>query len=255
MSVRRFGEADPGNRIIGGAYAGENRKSSQLLRRKGSTVTIATPESEWPVRVSSRWSIPPCTRQQCRADHPRDRRRRRRTLPRLRTKAPRQAPSQRGRWAQHVVSVCQVRQLVESTIPPFSTRIARLASNRDGEADLPTRCRPHQSASRWRRSRRCTGESNKPRRGDRTGSPDRIATPAPRTAMQPHTREFPPEGRGFHRHRHVGTHKTHPQEGCDLNGSKEQQQERLPRHAPSLHRAKILAEAVNQQLSPHRQRP
>lgn len=81
MSVRRFGEADPGNRIIGGAYAGENRKSSQLLRRKGSTVTIATPESEWPVRVSSRWSIPPCTRQQCRADHPRDRRRRRRMLP------------------------------------------------------------------------------------------------------------------------------------------------------------------------------
>ena len=58
MSVRRFGEADPGNRIIGGAYAGENRKSSQLLRRKGSTVTIATPQSEWPVPVSSRWSIP-----------------------------------------------------------------------------------------------------------------------------------------------------------------------------------------------------
>ena len=169
MSVRRFGEADPGNRIIGGAYAGENRKSSQLLRRKGSTVTIATPESEWPVRVSSRWSIPPCTRQQCRADHPRDRRRRRRMLPRLRTKAPRQAPSQRGRWAQHVVSVCQVRQLVESTIPPFSTRIARLASNRDGEADLPTRCRPHQSASRWRRSRRCTGESNKTTTGRSNG--------------------------------------------------------------------------------------
>lgn len=160
MSVLGFGEADPGDRIIGGAYGGENRKSSQLLRRKGATVTIATPESEWPVRVSSRWSIPPCTRQQCRADHPRDRRRRRRMLPRPRMKAPRQAPSQHGRWAQHVVSVCRVRQLVESTIPPFATRIARLASNQDGEADLPTRCRPHQSASRWRRLRRCTGESN-----------------------------------------------------------------------------------------------
>ena len=35
MSVRGFGEADPGDRIIGGAYGGENRKSSQLLRRKG----------------------------------------------------------------------------------------------------------------------------------------------------------------------------------------------------------------------------
>ena len=70
----------------------------------------------------------------------------------------RRASAVGGRSTSYQYAKCD--RLVESTIPPFSTRIARLASNRDGEADLPTRCRPHQSASRWRISRRCTGGSN-----------------------------------------------------------------------------------------------
>ena len=85
-----------------------------------------------------------------------------------------------------------------------------------------------------------------PRRGDRAGSADRIATLAPSTGDEPHTCELPPEGRDFHRHGHIRTHKTHAEEGRDLNDAKEQQKQRFPRHAPSTHRAKFLAKTINQ---------
>ena len=52
---------------------------------------------------------------------------------------------------------------------------------------------------------------------------------------------------------HIRAHETHAEERRDLDNSKEQQKQRFPHNAPPPHRTKILAETIDQGLSPHRQ--
>jgi hypothetical protein len=57
----------------------------------------------------------------------------------------------------------------------------------------------------------------------------------------------------LHCHRHIGPHETHTEEGSDLDHAKEQQKQCLSQNAPTPYGAKILAETIEQGISPHRQ--